>query len=158
MSLLSEKIIFEIYVISKYWKDPPGLTVYIDNLQKFQGLITEQSTVIKFTHELIFGSHTLQMDRVGKTNQQMCKKENGDTEGQDLIIDYIKIDGVDIRNIIWTKSYYEPEYPEPWASQQRSLGIKLEQRVLGETYFGHNGRWSLEFTSPFYRFIMDWME
>jgi hypothetical protein len=157
MGLSAEKIPFEISLISSYWKDPPGLEIYIDNLQKFQGLVIDQSTVIKFVHELTFGDHILQMHRTGKTNNQVRQNENGEIESQDLKINYIKIDGVNIRNLIWTNSYYEPEYPEPWASQQHAQGITLEDRVLGETYFGHNGIWKLNFTSPFYRFLMDWM-
>jgi hypothetical protein len=154
---LTEKILFEISFIPSYWKDPPRIEIYLDDIQKFQGLIVDQSTVIKFTHELAFSDHTLQMRRTGKTNQQVRKNENGEIEGQDLKIDYIKIDGVNIRNMIWTNSYYVPEYPEPWASQQRALGIELESQVPGETCFGHNGVWNLKFTSPFYRFLMDWM-
>lgn len=153
----NEKILFEISLISDYWKDPPSLKITIDEAEKFQGLIINESTVIKFTHDLAFGDHTLQMRRTGKTNQQIRKNENGEIEGQDLKINYIKIDGVNIRNIIWTNSYYEPEYPEPWASQQRALGIELESHVLGETWLSHNGVWNLKFTSPFYRFLMDWM-
>ncbi len=153
----NEKILFELSLISIYWKDPPGLEIYLDDVHKFQGLVVDQSVVIKFTHELAFGDHTLQMRRTGKTNHQIRKNEDGEIEGQDLKIDYIKIDGVNIRNMIWTNSYYEPEYPEPWASQQRALGIELESHVLGETWLGHNGIWNLKFTSPFYRFLMDWI-
>jgi len=157
MHLLSEQITFEISVISNYWKDPPVLAIYIDNLQKIQKSIIEQSTVIKFNHKLTMGSHVLQIDRTGKSDQQVRKNELGIFEGQDLIIDYIKIDGINIRNIIWTNAYYKPEYPESWATEQRSQGMELEQMVLGETHLGHNGRWSLEFTSPFYIFLMNWM-
>jgi hypothetical protein len=157
MILSNETILFELSFISDYWKDPPGLEIYIDNVQKFQGLVVDQSTVIKFAHELAFGDHILQMRRTGKTNNQTRKNEDGEVESQDLKIDYIKIDGVNIRNMIWTNSYYVPEYPEPWASQQRALGIEIESQVPGETWFGHNGVWNLKFTSPFYRFLMDWM-
>jgi hypothetical protein len=111
----------------------------------------------EFVHELNFGPHCLEMHRTGKTNHQMRTIENGKNEGQDVIIKYIKIDGVNIRDMIWTNSYYEPEYPEPWASQQKSQGIELEKYVPGETWLGHNGVWRLNFISPFYRFLMDWI-
>ena len=69
----------------------------------------------------------------------------------------IKIDGVDIKNIIWTYSINIPEYPEPWASEYVTAGNILEKEVIGATKFGHNGIWYLDFTSPFYIYIMQWM-
>jgi hypothetical protein len=72
-------------------------------------------------------------------------------------LEKLKIDGVDIRNIVWCQSITVSDYPEPWASEQIAAGNILEQEAIGVTTFGHNGVWYLNFTSPFYNFIMNWM-
>lgn len=150
-----ENITFEITFESVWWKDPPHATIYIDDQKKFDGDILHNQTV-KFSHILDFTNHELIIHRTGKNNQQVRFTEQG-VEGQDLIINCIKIDGVNIRNLIWTDGGYYPDYPEPWASQERNRGVVLEERVSGETHLGHNGMWKLKFASPFYRFLMDWM-
>lgn len=153
--MASETIAFELAFKSNWWKDPPHASIYIDGQEKFNDSILTNQTV-KFTHTLDFTEHVLSIRRSGKNNQQVKITEQG-VQGQDLIIDQIKIDGVNIRNLIWTNAGYYPEYPEPWASQEQSRGIVLEEYVAGETHLGHNGTWELKFTSPFYRFLMDCM-
>lgn len=151
-----EDIKFEIAFKTSWWLDPPAVSILVDENEKFNGEI-KKDTIIKFSHTLRFTNHKLVIHRTGKTDAQVRINELGEHEGQDLIIDWIKIDGTNIRDLIWTKSVYKPDYPEPWASQERAKGNNLEECVLGETFLGHNGTWEFEFTSPFYRFIMNWM-
>ena len=157
MTSNTEHIQFEIFVKPQFWKDPPHLSILIDNQEKHQSLI-EHSQVIRFRHTLALGTHQLTMIRTGKSNQQVRLDDQGNHQGQELFIEWIKIDGVNIRNLVWTNSYYEPNYPEPWATQQQEQDIKLERLVPGETCLSHNGTWRLDFNSPFYRFLMDWMD
>lgn len=148
---MTETIKFEIFFDSQFDNIPPSADVYVDNELKWSGLVDQKSYTITFTHTLEFSTdHQLTIRRGNKTHQH---------NGQDQLLTLVKlkIDEVDIRNIMWSQSWNEPEYPEPWASQQRSQGVELEQRVIAETCWGHNGAWHLNFTSPFYRFIMNWM-
>lgn len=154
--MASEHIKFELSFKTNWWKDPPIVAIYLDDSEKFSGAILKD-TVVEFSHNLNFSDHELIIHRSGKNNQQVRFDAHGNYQGQELIIDCIKIDGINIRNLIWTDSAYEPDYPEPWASQERAAGVELEKYVVGETNFGHNGVWRLKFTSPFYRFLMDWM-
>jgi hypothetical protein len=50
---------------------------------------------------------------------------------------------------------YTPEYPEPWASQQRAAGHELEKSFNKVTFMGHNGKWKLKFASPFYMWLLE---
>lgn len=152
----TENIKFEITLAPHFWLDAPQIKVSIDDQEKFSGAVAERQTV-EFNHVLDFQEHTLSIQRSGNTNKQVRITELGEFQGQGILLEQIKIDGVNIRNLIWTNSYYEPEYPEPWATQQRGQGIELEQQVVGETNFSHNGIWRLKFTSPFYKFLMNWM-
>jgi hypothetical protein len=144
-----ETIKFELEFFPEYIdNDFPQAKILIDSEVKFDGFIDNDQSSVAFLHTLEFDqSHQLIIDRYGKTNKP-----------QQLTIKRISIDGIDIRNIIWAHGYNKPIYPEPWASQQRDAGIDLEERVLGETCFGHNGTWTLNFTSPFYKFLYAWMD
>lgn len=144
-----ETIKFELEFFPEYIdNDFPQAKILIDSEVKFDGFISNEQSSVAFLHTLEFDQpHQLIINRYGKTNNP-----------QQLTIKRISIDGIDMRNIVWAHSYNKPIYPEPWASQQRAAGINLEERVLGETCFGHNGTWTLEFTSPFYKFLYDWMD
>lgn len=150
-----ENIKFEITLVPHFWLDAPQIDITLDGHKKFSGAVAEPQT-IEFTHLLDFTEHTLSIQRSGNTNRQV-RIVDGEFQGQGVELAQVKIDGVNIRNLIWTNSYYEPDYPEPWATQQRSQGIELETQVAGETSFSHNGVWRLKFTSPFYKFLMNWM-
>ena len=148
---MQEKIEFRITLSSEFWDKQPTADIYIDDQLKFSDSVPGSQTII-FDHNLNFGPHQLKIVRANKTNDQ-CQ----DGKDQKLNLVSVVIDGVNIRNIIWHYSWYEPKYPQPWALLQQKQGIQLESRIFGETTFGHNGTWYLNFTSPFYRYVMDWM-
>lgn len=148
-----EIITFEIHLLAEFWDKPPRAQLLIDNIEQFNQDLPLGTTVIKFTHKLDFGEHELKLVRSGKVPGQYVSPD----QDQKLSIEKVIIDGVNIRNIVWIYSKSIPKYPEPWATIQRKQGIELEKEVIGETTFGHNTTWVLNFTSPFYRFIMNWM-
>ena len=155
---ISETITFELHLISEFWKTPPLATITVDDTEYFNGPVAAGLTVVKFTHTCAFDSpHRLTLDRQGKTDAEIRIEPDGTRIEQWLTIEKVKIDGVDIRNIVWSYSVNIPEYPEPWASDQLAAGKQLKNEVIGDTKFGHNGIWYLDFTSPFYIYIMQWM-
>lgn len=142
----SENITFEIFFKTVYPDVPPGARIFVDDECKHDGLI-DTDTVIKFDHTLCFNqSHQL---RINRYNNEKSRPSNNTY--QTLILDKIIIDGVDIQNIIYSRSYNEPVYPTLWAAQNPNL----EKIIIAETHFGFNGNWRLNFTSPFYMFVMD---
>ncbi len=140
-----ENIYFELYFKAIYPDFPPGAKIYIDNEIKFDGLINEDCC-IKFNHSLSFNEqHQL---RIHRFNKEISKPIND--IHQTLILDKIIVDGIDIQNIIYARSYNEPIYPEHWIKQNSNL----EKVIIAETHFGFNCDWRLNFSSPFYEFIM----
>ena len=119
----------------------PTISVYIDDK-----LVHNGYTDCTFTHDSSFEDHMLKIVHSGKTNN---------TPEQFAKISSIMIDGVNIRDILYTSSYNIPNYPEPWATHQRAQGVELEERVIGQCELSHNCEWHLPFTSPFYEFVMD---
>jgi hypothetical protein len=93
--------------------------------------------------------------RWNKNSDQCQILEDGSLRDQLLQIHSVTIDGVNIRDIVWTQSKFFPVYPEPWATEQITLGNILETGIIGETILSHNGKWVLGITSPFWQYIFD---
>lgn len=156
--MTKETIEFEFHLLSEYWNKPPVAKIAVDNIEYFNDTIPKGSQVIRFTHTCDFNKpHRLTLTRSGKDDTQCKTLPNGHQLDQILTLEKLKVDGIDIRNIVWSQSINIAEYPEPWASEQRAAGNILEEEAIGVTTFGHNGTWYLDFTSPFYIFIMSWM-
>ena len=157
-----ESISFCLSLYSVFWDKPPAVIISLDDNTKFAGeIICDQQNPAKicFSHELSFHeSHTLSLYRYNKTPDQCCESSDGQVRDQLLMINGLIIDDVDVRHLIWCSSQFVPIYPEPWKSQQIDLGHDLEETIVGESILGHNGTWSLNFTSPFYQFLFDDMD
>ncbi len=155
--LTSENIFFDIILDATYWDQPPKLEVLVDNESVGTYTIDQPEFHIRFRRVMSFDQpHILELRRTGKTQNQTQMLDDGTFKTQMLHIKTVKLDNIDLRNLIWHYSKFEPEYPEPWASEQRSQGIELEKQVLGEMYLGHNGAWRFTFTCPIYKFLVAW--
>lgn len=154
---ISENIFFDIILESTYWDRPPELEVILDGSTIGKYVVDKEEFCIRFKQVMLFDQpHLLELKRSGKTNDQTQISNDGILKTQMLHIKSILIDNIDLRNLLWSRSVFEPEYPEPWASEQQAQGVKLEKQVLGEMYLGHNGTWRFEFTSPIYKFLVNW--
>jgi hypothetical protein len=140
-----ENIEFQLKFKYTYNDILPDIRIYIDDDLK---MVTQNEEHCKFWHKCDFSDHVLRIERTGKTNR--CPE-------QTVELKQVVVDGIDIRNILWIKSYNENYWPEPWATQQREAGEDLEKYVEAELLFGHNCTWRLPFTSPFYNYVMDWL-
>ena len=69
-----------------------------------------------------------------------------------VIIDKITFFGIEDPRFAWS-GVYEPQYPEPWASEQRSQGVALKPQLTAHTYLGWPGKWTLTFTVPVFTWI-----
>lgn len=153
----TETMAFEIILRAEFWDKPPGVEIFVNDQSLFNGLIDNSCYTINFSSTVdLNAEHQLSIRRFNKTTDQ-TRYDGQQLLDQLLYIDRISVDGINIRNIIWSKSWNEPVYPEPWATEQRSQGIELQEKIPAETCLGHNGIWRLNFSSPFYKFIMDWM-
>jgi len=83
---------------------------------------------------------------------------NGSRFDQYVILNQVCIDGIDVQNLIWHRSWFEPIYSTVWKQQQIDAGVALEEKIIGETWLSHNGTWKFEFFSPFYKFIISQFE
>jgi hypothetical protein len=153
-SPVHELIRFDLELCTQFWRTPPGVDIWIDQ-HKICSLTIDRDQHYQFDHLCVFGDHELRLVRHGKSDAETRQDINGHYETQTLSLTSLMIDGIDIKNIMLDRCHYYPDYPEPWASQQRSQGHELESVVKGEIIFGHNGIWRFRFRSPFYKFMVD---
>jgi hypothetical protein len=69
-----------------------------------------------------------------------------------VIIKQVDFFGISDPQFAWS-GVYEPSYPEPWATEQRSQGVVLKPQLCPHTYLGWPGKWTLTFSVP----VFTWM-
>jgi hypothetical protein len=157
--MATEKLKFKLELFATMWNKPPHAEIMIDNKSYFAGDITgteDKPDVIEFEHELEEGNeYSLLIKRSNKTINQTVVNEEGDIlKDQLLHIKSIEIDEIELGALLY-EGVYTPEYPEPWASQQRDSGNELPKTFKNVTQIGHNGEWRFTFESPFYQWLLE---
>ena len=153
-----EKLKFKLELWAEYWDKAPRANILLNDHSHFNKEITgteKEPTVIEFEHELTEGEkYRLIIERSGKHKNQTVVENGEIIKDQLLNIKSIEIDEIEIGALVY-EAVYTPEYPEPWATQQRQAGKTLPESFKNVTTIGHNGRWVLSFESPFYMWLLE---
>ena len=156
--MATEKLKFKLELYATMWDKPPIADIKINEKSYFKEEITsikDKPTIIEFEHEFEENkSSNLIIDRLGKDKKQTIVEDGKIVKDQSLHIKSIEIDEIDIGSLIYD-GVYKPNYPEPWATQQAEAGNKLPETLKNVTQMGHNGTWTLTFTSPFYMWLLE---
>ena len=156
--MATETLKFKLELYATYWNKPPIVEIKIADKTYFKDKVTstkQEPTVIEFEHTLENDkSHTLNIIRTGKTEQETVLVNDTITKDQLLNIKYMEIDEIDLGALTF-EGVYTPEYPERWATQQRNKGVSLPKSFKNVTQMGHNGIWTFNFTSPFYMWLLE---
>jgi hypothetical protein len=90
-------------------------------------------------------------------NVEFLNKQDSDTvpeHGLDkaVVIESVSFFGINDPKFVWAGAY-TPDYPEPWATQQRSQGVVLKPQLNSHNYLSWNGKWRLTFSVPVFTWI-----
>lgn len=155
---ITEKLKFKLELWATYWDLPPVAEILINDESHHRSEITgteENPTVIEFEKELTEGKeYRLQIKRSNKVKGQSVVEDGKVVKDQLLHIKSMEIDEIDIGALVY-EGVYTPEYPEPWATQQRQANNELPVSFKNVTAMGHNGVWELKFSSPFYMWLLE---
>ena len=155
---ITEKLKFKLELWGTYWDLPPVAEILINDESYYKSEITgteDNPTVIEFERELTEGEeYRLQIKRSNKIKGQTIVEDGKVIKDQLLHIKSIEIDEIDIGSLVY-EGVYTPEYPEPWATQQRQAGNELPVSFKNVTNMGHDGVWELRFSSPFYMWLLE---
>ena len=156
--MATEKLKFKLELYATTWDKPPHVEVIINDKSFFKDDIRgteDKPDIIEFEHELQENEkYELKIVRSGKTNSQTVVENGKMIKDQLLHIKYIEIDEIDIGPLVY-EGEYTPEYPEPWATQQREAGNDLKDSFKNVTQMGFNGIWKFRFASPFYMWLLE---
>tara|TARA_X000000950_G_scaffold256088_1_gene321283 strand:+ start:171 stop:653 length:483 start_codon:yes stop_codon:yes gene_type:complete len=155
----TEKLKFKLELYATMWDQPPHAEILINEQDHFKGDITgteEKPNVIEFEYDTEEGKeYNLIIKRSGKGKKQTVVNDKGDIlKDQLLHIKSIEIDEIDIGSLVYD-GVYTPNYPEPWATQQRETGTELRESFKNVTNMGHDGEWRFTFSSPFYMWLLE---
>lgn len=140
----TENISFEIFLGNQFYDKPGTVTVFIDEQEKFNATLTTPGLVeIKFDHKLVLQrKHKLKIVRTGKTPDQTIVDDNGNLIKDQIIwLEKLIIDKIDVQGLIYKNSYFYPNF-------------KPQEAIQSGTHWGVDGSWELEFTSPFYMYLI----
>jgi hypothetical protein len=136
----------EIHLRPIWHNNPPKINIGInDDIKKI--ILSEERS---FQFEFIASKKSI-------ITIELLNKNDADSildKGLDkaVIIESVSFFNIADPRFIWA-GIYEPEYPEPWATEQRDLGVVLKPQLTNETCLGWNGKWTLTFTVP----VFTWM-
>ena len=69
-----------------------------------------------------------------------------------VVVESVSFFGLQDPRFAWS-GVYEPQYPEPWATQQHNQGVVLKQHLSPHTYLSWPGKWTLTFDVPVFTWI-----
>lgn len=121
----------------------PNFVAYLDGVPFTYSRQLQDTTTFRVSRDLAAGRHVLEIKHQHKEPHDPSTA---------LIVKSIQLNGIVSDQFVW-HGVYTPEYPEPWATEQRVQGIDLAAALPGNNYLGWNGTWRLEFTTPVFTWI-----
>jgi len=156
--MATEKLKFKLELYAEMWDKPPHAEILIDKKSYYKSDITgseEKPIIIEFEADFEENkSYELVIKRAGKDKRQTVVENGNIVKDQLLAIKSIEIDEIDIGSLVY-EGVFTPEYPEPWATQQRESGQDLKDSFKNVTKMGFNGEWRFKFESPFYMWLLE---
>jgi hypothetical protein len=140
------KTLIELNVTPTKCLSYPYLRIGLDNNIWYDGTLSETKSFINDVN-LEIGEHSFYIKLLYKKNEN-----SNPNEDQAVIINYLKFENISADRFIWS-GVYTPEYPEPWATEQKENNIELPTNLTNINYIGWNGIWKLKFDVPIFTWI-----
>jgi len=138
-----ESLSFEVSLRSTHWRKIPHFKIFVnDTLIKEDSC--DKSTSLKFNYAVEDGVNHLKIQLINKEDTDCVQNKDKTEILKDMLlhIDSISIDNVNLDHVIHTCSQFVPQDPS--------------RPVLKECVdLGWNGTYVLEFTSPFYIWLLE---
>jgi len=135
-----------VQLTSIWHNTPPEINIGINNNIQRIILTDNQAFHYEFTAN---DTSTLSIELLNKTNADTIPDKGLDKA---VIIESVSFFGITNPKFIWA-GIYKPDYPEPWATNQRNQGVVLKPQITNQNYLGWNGKWQLTFTVPVFTWI-----
>jgi hypothetical protein len=144
----TEKLHFKVGLSGTYWKKVPIYSVLVNDLIIFtKNKITnptDEVEYIEFDAEVAEGTATLHIRLENKDWTDTVQNDDKTKILKDMMLNIvsIEIDDISLGNLVYTKSIF--------------VGDHRDRPDLDKCVnLGWNGTWTLEFTSPFYIWLLE---
>jgi hypothetical protein len=135
-----------IHLRSIWHNNPPEINIGING--DIKNIILSEDQV--FHYEFVADKPSIiTVELLNKTDADSVPDSGLDKA---VIIESVSFFGISDPKFAWA-GVYEPDYPEPWASEQLNQGVVLKQHLSPHTYLSWNGKWTLTFSLP----VFTWM-
>jgi len=146
MSQYKETLKFRIGLSGTFWNKVPLFSIRIDGIELFAGFVsTEETAYYQFVADLEEDKqHLLEIRLENKTDSDTVLSEDNKTIIKDMLlnIDSIEIDETELEGLKWSISEFVADDPN--------------KPVLKNCInLGWNGSYKLEFSSPFYLWLLE---
>jgi hypothetical protein len=132
----------------RYVLNPPQADIYINDEKLAVCKFTKTNIPVTFDFEIdLLDKNTIAINRHSKTNRDTLISGEKTISDQTLHIKNIFIEKVPMESLLHLGVFY-PDYPEPWATQQREQGTKLPESETYRSDLYHNGTWHFKFENP----------
>lgn len=143
---MSENICFKFDFSIKVTKNSgyPEIEIYLDD-----ELLVPKKKLLG--NETISLPLTLQKDRYHKL---IINRSNHNEKDQQIVsIENFEVDNINLNKLL-NEMYFMPKYPKKWYQEQKNKNIQWPAKQKGWKEWGFNGRWEMQFTTPFYSWLL----
>ena len=131
------------FCLSPRWdQQSPHVQIRLDQHTLWDGYL-RQTKSFRYSRSLIRGPHHLEIELHGKSDLDPI---------QSVTILDLTLGKIKSQRFLW-QGVYRPRYPEPWAAQQKVLGMDLPPLLHNIDHLGWNGTWRLDLTVPIFTWI-----
>lgn len=145
--LNTEVIKVRVGLSGTYWDKKPEYTVGVNGTVYKQGSITAESGIteyVEFECEMPEGDNCLEIGFTNKKDSDVVENDDKSSILKDMLlnIDSIELDDIDLDSLKWTHSEFVAQ----------DLNRPLLKSCIN---LGWNGTYKLQFTSPFYLWLLE---
>ncbi len=122
----------------------PIVEIKLDELVVIKKHEIRHDNVLNFKLDLLDNKeHTLTVNRTG----------HNEKDKQILSIINLTVDEINLNKLL-DMTVYKPDYPKLWLKEQQDAGHDQTKYQKGWRDFGFNGQWRMNFTTPFYTWLL----
>lgn len=136
----------DIRLCPVWHSDPPKINIGVNGILEQTTLSQAQTFHYEYSAS---ANSTITVELLNKTDADTVPDKGLDKA---VIIESVSFFGITDPKFVWL-GVYEPNYPEPWATEQRQQGVVLKQQLTNHNYISWNGKWTLTFTVPVFTWI-----
>lgn len=148
----TENLQFKIGLSGTFFNKRPRYSILVNDVEIVTATVETDSGklfYVEFDHTLEENStNRLSIRLENKTPQDTVVVNNDIVKDMLLNIESIAIDSIDLGFMIWSKSKYKPDRPQ-------KIGQDIVSELSNCVNLGWNGSYELEFTSPFYFWLLE---